>query len=109
MFLGVMRWRQRSPRRPLAPRELSDAWTRECGLGVLVICNWEQAHDDWAREFDLIVNCCDGQASYKRPVSLVCSVQQSKGSRGLWEMKSPRVEESNRVSGIPQAERWHVD
>ena len=73
MFLGVMRWRQRSPRRPLAPRELSDAWTRECGLGVFVICNWEQAHDDWARDFDLIVNCCDGQASYKRPVSLVCS------------------------------------
>ena len=41
-------------------------WEPDCGVGKLWISDWDTALSDWAKQFDLIVNCCHKAASYPR-------------------------------------------
>ena len=41
-------------------------WEPDCGVGKLWISDWDTAHSDWAKQFDLKVNCCHKAASYPR-------------------------------------------
>ena len=41
-------------------------WDPDSGVGKLWVSDWEGALSGWAEQFDLIINCSDRVANYRR-------------------------------------------